>query len=476
MFRILAPFYSPRWITSYFIWPFVILMALIWFPITGVFLMMMAGIPYIIAGLFPHLIAIAFVIDVIFKRLPIALLLIPIIPYVLYCVFFMIDQQNMAAAERDIRQSNSMERIVYDPSIHSLILPNSHITHYKIPVSYTINENHPAGYTSFRLLTQDLCRKIQDKNRSIHTVSVSWRSTESRYKKTKFSNICSLNMPEVPPKQKLSVVVQETEDRHAPLQKKTYQFFIEDNKMGEYTEATYAALPKFPFLLFGCGLNSGAPSWDCAHQVIRNKKKLDVTTHEVDEEKHGDWVIAALLKIEKYKEEDLRNFTNYPETTEFVTAMIQKKENETPADFDNWGLRKDSLYQPEIGLKNGYVSLKGKIYHREKGGPFYDFMKEHQNEIVYLDIKAYPNARKDSFTNYGVCNAQRVNCTGRTDDTYRFKSEDGKRYRAKKDGVFKGFFRVGVQELSQSERGKQDGDTITILTQTFPDNAEEKTK
>ena len=173
--------------------------------------------------------------------------------------------------------------------------------------------------------------------------------------------------------------------------------------------------------------------------------------------------MARLLGIEKYTEEELRNFTDYPETKEILSAIVEKKANETPADFDEWGLRKDGLYQPVISEKDGYPSFSGVVFHGKKGGPFKKFIKQHEGNIVYLDIEAKPNAKKFGFTNYGVCETDE-GCTGRTDNTYIFQDENNKKYIFEKEGQFAGFFKVGPETPVEHSGNIGDNDTRTVLT------------
>ena len=472
MFKYFAPLYSPKWLTSYFIWPFLILLLLIWLPFTGVFLMFMFGLPFIIAGLFPHMIAVAFIIDVLRKGLPKALILISVLPYVLFYGYYFADQASMKAAEEEIREANKSEFLEYNPNIHSLVMEYTEVGSYNIPVSYSPTTRVPEGYYSKRLLTSEYCKDLKETDKDIITSFVSWRQEGSSYKRKSFPNICIAQIPEIPPKQILEIIKKDPQDRKAPLQKTTYEFSLDGDVIGEYSTAYYNALLPVPLLIYGCGLNSGGPSWDCFGGVYRLKTKLDVTVHEIDTDKYGDWVLAPILNIEKYDESDLEYFKNDPDTLELVINLIRRKANESPNDLDKWGLRKDSLYQGERKIVDGYPGFKGKIYSNEKGGPFYDFITAHEGQIVHLDIIAYPNARLDGFTNYGVCHKDRANCSGGTDDIYRFQTEDGKPYRFKERGVFKGFFRVGPQEDVENKRRPDDHDKKTILTVVTALNSE----
>jgi len=204
---------------------FGLLICLQLFPYTGVFLMMF-GAP-IWVGYFPHLIALALFFDLLIKRAPKALILIPVLPYLVYYGFFFIEQIQIKNIENDLRIQNPSEIIAYNPDVHSLAVDSNMTKHYKIPVSYSDNNNFPEGFLSHRLVTQELCRKAKGVKEFTHTFGVSWSSYgKSRYYK-RFSNVCNFRMPEKPTKTLLKVERLEEANKKEKLRKTTYRFFLE---------------------------------------------------------------------------------------------------------------------------------------------------------------------------------------------------------------------------------------------------------
>jgi len=158
------------------------------------------------------------------------------------------------------------------------------------------------------------------------------------------------------------------------------------NRQGEYTDAHYLALPVFPQFVIGCYLISSVPEWKCVSQIGRTKKNLNTFPSNNNKISKNLWVVARLLNIPKYTEEDLKSFHDYHETIKVLGLLIKQKANETLYDLDEWGLRRDSMYQPKIGINKGYHSFEGVVYDKNKGGPFRSFIKKYEGKIVYLGI------------------------------------------------------------------------------------------
>lgn len=314
------------------------------------------------------------------------------------------------------------------------------------------------------MVTRELCIEAKNIGDFIHTFGVSWSSYgRKRYHKG-FSNLCHFRMPEKPDKALLKVYKEEDKSKKGKLNTITYSFFLDDRPLGEYVSGYYAALRPLPKFIIGCSLISSSATWACTSRIMREKRHLN--TYPIANEQKGEnyWIVARLLNIGKYTEEELNNFENYSETTKFLGALVERKNNESSADIDEWGLRKDGPYQPQLGTKKGYPSFQGSVYYRNKGGPFYAFIKKHEEQIVYLDIEAKPNAQRHSFTNYGVCRINQERCTGRTDNSYHFKNKDDSWHRFDEEGKFQGFFLVGLETPFNHKNNKGDHDTITVLT------------
>lgn len=453
------------WLTTWCSLFFVLLVILQWFTPIGL-LFIMLGAP-IWVGFLPHIIASAVVIDVFAKKLPRWLVILPAAPYVIYYVFFILEFGDIKKIENDLKAQNSTEILRYDATIHSLVLSSRISRFYNAPVSYSLNSNYPEGYIARRLVTRDLAHKVKESRESIQVHNVTWYSFGSkRLLSKKMPNVAWINIPEEPTKEILAVTSQEIDSQNEKLKRVEYSFVLNGNNIGTAYSATYAKLPVFPRLTIGCVLNnSGKFAWKCLIDFVYQKRKLRVLPNESDSEKYGTWIVSHMLQIEKFTDDDLMSFENDPESVIILTALHEKKKKETSEDFDEWGIRKDSLYQPTISTRDGYPSLEGTIYAKNKGGSFYSFIRKNTGQIVYLNIQAGNNINGGRYdiSNYGVCK-NRKNCTTKTDDSYHFRYENGDRFGADESGRFIGFFRVGEETKFENKYNKGDNDTGIILT------------
>ena len=404
---------------------FVILLGLQWFPLTGIFLMLIAAPIWV--GFIPHLIAFVAVFDLMNNNVPRCLLIVPAIPYFIYYSFFLLDHRTISKIEADLRDKNPSEIIKYNPNEHSLVVASNMTGRYAIPVSYRYNDNYPEEYLSHRLITLNLCNEVKGVKEFSRTNRVSRSSDKKHNNRIRYPNLCYFSMPERPSKKLLKVVKFREALQKGNFQKSVYQFYLDDEFLGEFINASYMALPNFPRLITGCFLFSSPAKWQCMFEFQREKKVLNTIPIDSQTNSNNDWFVARLLNIKKYSDYELQTFQDFPENTEILFALIEHNKNETSDDFDEWGLRKDSLYQPKLSNYKGYPSYKGVVFSRNKGGPFQDFIEKNREKIVYLDIWAKPNASHNSFMNYGVCKVDEE-CNLRTDTSYFFKNKDGRQH------------------------------------------------
>lgn len=452
---------------------YIVLWALFLIPYTGIFLMFgmaMAG-PYL-WGLIPHLIILGLIIDIQTKKVSQLLWTIPILLYGSYYVFYAFQEIEIKSVERELKSINPDVIIKFDPDKHSLVSNDSgNIGKYnKISVSYEENSNFPEGFLSYRIASQNLCKKAHGLGiENLNTFGFSWMEFRGIHGRNYYfqPDACQIRSSEIPDKNIIKVVRTDDdryskENKNKLIYKTTYDFYLNNEKLKTFTAGSVNHLPLFPFTWGGCGLNSSAASWDCFLNFYRQNNQLDVWPKSVNVDLYNANPVAAMLHIEKYEEKDLSNFFDYPDTEQYINNIFEKKKRETSVDLNRWGIRKDSLYMPKIGKTGGVDSFQGVVYHGDKGGEFYDFIKQHEGSVVYLDIDAKPNARFDSFRNYGVCKA-RENCTSRTDDSYQFFAQNGSRKKFPVEGKFKGVFLVGKESAVIDRENPNDNDTITKL-------------
>ncbi len=418
--------------------------------------MMVAGPLWI--GFLVHIIAVALVVDALAGRLPRAYILAALAPYVMYYSVSMVE----GARVEDLRaeytamnmEAQKAGHIKYDPNAHALVTPLPLAVEYEIPVTYEPRKQEPEGYMAKYLATGEYCNRLKEiGERTI--VGTSYRNKQKNY--------CVFNIPEKPQQHLLEIKIEKEKTEDEKLHVTHYGLWLDGQFIKDYRSMFYLRLRDFPLFVSGCWLNSATPSWECEFGFTRKKVELDVWPGKnpmMEDEKD---LVAMLLGIPKRGENALATFGGYAENNAVFDALFARRANEGPADFDEWGLRKNGPYQPELGLKDGYPSFIGFVDRGPKGGPFKEFIKAHEGQVVYLDITAKPNARRRGFTNYGVCPVQ-VDCKTGDDDRYDFRNEDGSWHNFEERGKFKGFFRVGAAERIQNKHRPEDKDTRTVLT------------
>lgn len=465
------------------LWEFSFVQALIWYgvlwvlfliPFTGLFLMFAMALAGPIWGLLPHLIIVAFIKDIFSNRLPRAFLIAPILIYGAYYVYYVSEEIQVLTVAADLQKANPKSIVEYDPNKHILLTQDQGDLgrYYKIPVIYDKNPHFPEGALSYRVASPKLCGEAR--NLQIEYMSptyFSWMEFKDVSGRDYYfsPNVCQITSAEKIPVNKSVLNVVRTEEGSASKENKgkliyktTYDFYTNDIKSGTFIAARRSQLTLFPLFLAGCGFNSSPAAWICFADFYRKPTPLNTYPDGINVDPRRVNPIAIMLGLQKYEETDLKDFSDFPETVKYMNALLEKKRNEKPEDFNVWGIRKDSLYMPKIGKKDTADSFEGIVASGDKGGEFYSFIKNHEGQIVYLDIDARSNQRLDSFTNYGVCKL-RENCTGRTDDSYQFFNKDGTRHPFLEEGKFKGFFQVGRAELFEGQYNMGDNDTITKL-------------
>lgn len=425
-------------------------------------------------GLLPHFIIFAMIVDLLSKRIHEIFWIVPIFIYGGYYAFYIAEENQIKMIQEELQIANPKFILQYDPNKHILITQDQGGLgqYYKIPVTYEGNSNFPEGALSYRVASPPLCNKARNLQiENMYTFGFSWMEFKEFSGRDYFfrPDACQIRSAEVLPSDKnVLKIVRTDEDSDAKnnkdkkIYKTTYDFYLNDTKEGTFTTARASHLPIFPFFMGGCGLNSARASWDCFADFYRKPKQLNVYPEGITVDVSRANPIAVMLGLKKYEEADLKSFSDYPETIKYVNDLYQKKRNEKPEDFNEWGIHKDSLHMPKIGKSEGVDSFEGIVESGNKGGEFYSFIKKHEGQIVYLNIDARSNQSYNSFQNYGVCKI-RENCSGRTDDSYQFFNKDGSNHVFSEEGKFKGFFQVGAAELFENQYNMGDNDTITKL-------------
>ena len=434
-------------------------------PIVGLFIiffgMALAG-PYV-WGFLPHLITIGLICDVSRKRFSRNVLIVPILAYSAYYAFFAHEFAVIHSVENRLTAENSAQVIDFDPSRHALVAKGGEglVIYNKIPVVYEENGNFPEGYFSHRLVSAQRCKEINGVKREtfdFDNFGVHWSRGKELFN-SKFLEQCQLRTHERPAKDIVRISAQENKIsiNGVELFETSHTVIAQNKTIAVVKDATAMRLPVFPFIIAMCGPVSS--SWKCEVGFYRSNYLLKTNPHDAVE-KYGANPIADLLKLEKYKESDFSDFRDYPENAAFIESWLSAKRNETADDFNEWGVRKDSLYIPRIDSSGEIPSYRGVIYTRKQGGPFYDFIRRNEGKTVYIDATLGPgvNRSQNLFGIYAVCKEERT--CGRIDHWYELVNGD---IPVPISGKITGHWKVSAAEVRPDAEDPR-GDTMNILT------------
>ncbi|MEZ4104220.1 MAG: hypothetical protein R3B60_02955 [Candidatus Paceibacterota bacterium] len=441
--------------TSKVILLFLILIALQWFPYTGIFLMFTASALWV--GYMPHIIVLAIIYDVYKKQIPTYILLIPLFLIVGYYTLYFAENPKIAIVENELKAENPTILLKYDDNLHYIISDYDSeelVKRYKIPAVFKPSKGNV--YTSYRIVTRQLCDELREKNVSsldgfYHATNMYWEDYFNPANNRAWRNLCVVTMPEQIPEHKKSISMDSTdlESNNEKVHKGINTFFLDGEKIGEYISASYTRLPVFPKFAIGCGLNSSAASWDCIFDFRYTRQQLDTYPGNFNRDKFKNTAISLMLNIEKYQESDLENLTDNPETKEILDKLIEIKSNETPDDFDKWGIRKDSIYSPNIYSIGEINAFEGTIGNFNNGLPFNEFIKENMGSVVFIKANMGSTVWENGFYTRICDNKHECENTGYTvhnngDSSYVYNDND--------TGTIEGYWKISKKEIVPYDR------------------------
>jgi len=426
-------------------------------PVLGIiFAAILAGTG--IAFLFPHMVTVGLVADVLGKRLHWPLLLIPLFVYGAYYVAYFNQQEQVADYAAKMRARNPALVMQYDAAVHDLVFDDRQdearqlLKSFKVPVTYSRKFNTPKA---FRSMSSGLCDDMKaagvykaplagDQPRCDFNSTYSRKGPDITAKTAR-----TFEWFEKPARKPIDISIEEpkTSSRNdnpalqLNIREKKYILSFDGKEAGRFVSAYYYRLPLFPAWAYVCF------SWEqtnCGGQFYSTREDIDTSPEKFDRAVYGDNIVAGLLGLTPYADKQMSDFTPFPENEAIGRDLIEKKKNEKPEDFNAWGTRKDDARLPTISDRNGVPSYEGGIYVRELGGPFYAFIKENEGRVVYIDARLDGNGNPSNkgFGLYGVCR-EKENCSS-IDHYYDFTTGGGSAWDRKALTV-KGYWQVGAE-------------------------------
>jgi hypothetical protein len=308
----------------------VALVVLQWIPYTGIFLMIIAG--PLIAGLLVHVVLASMLVEALLGRLPRVLAAVPLVAYAGYALLYAQQTAAIAAKAAELKAANPGQVLAFDPQAHALV-SGSHaqalVSTYRIPVAYEPNRNYaPEDHLSYRLLPRDQCQIPRDTQSRVYVFWVQVGAKSARAP-------CVLRFPDRPAGRIVTVTRNEPKARDAgEIAETAIRVESEGAVLGTFRTARVQRLPVFPWLAIGCGLNSGAPSWDCFAGFWRSQQEIDALPPGAPA---GHLPEALMLGLHKYTPDERAAFRGFPENDAAVARAGQEAERVTDTVFATLG-------------------------------------------------------------------------------------------------------------------------------------------
>lgn len=247
------------------------------FPLTGVFLMLVAAPVWSIATI--NLGFLSFVVEVLSRRISVAWLAVPVVWFGGYAVVAHMSHQRAADLDAEIRAANAGQRmtfvassqaLVFDTSLYGLTSAAGEIVRaYRVPVAYqTSTDKRNPVHRASRIVLDPMCQELRsDRSYQAAGIQVSWFHAPGEIgRRSLVKGMCSLNSPEDPTRP--VVLVKATEKKHkerlVPHTLTRVSIAAEGGGSAQVVAGVAEPLRRLlPMPYMGCGLNSGAPSWDC---------------------------------------------------------------------------------------------------------------------------------------------------------------------------------------------------------------------
>ena len=292
-------------------------------PYTGVILMIFGGVYLTLAAI--QVTIICFILDAVKGTIPQVLLALPLGLIIFHAYNVIEEQVAISALEAKLQAENKVDVLLYDPAKHDLISKRAvqTVREFQVPTAYeTWQRNRKETYFKASVLTSKVqCETVREDSQnkiSKHTRSI--KTPKGR------EDICILTAPLEPTKQRVTV-----KDTRAPEEYKGVKFgvtrtalLLDGKEQGGYLTAVRRKLVFWPLPWFGCGLNSGAPSWDCGGGFKRTIYRLEHLPEKAKERGLKDPLplMLGLKKRNGLTEQDKQAAAPLLETAQGLAALV----------------------------------------------------------------------------------------------------------------------------------------------------------
>jgi hypothetical protein len=255
-----------------------VVMLLQMIPIVGILLMFMLAMFWSVLLINAGMIGIG--VEALIGRVSRRWLMVPLAFYGGYYVWALSDRATFSVLSASYVASNAKVAVPFDANAQSLVFTGGgdgggwFTQNYDLPVAYTSNDNYPEGYRSTRMMPNAVCSKVRE-NKALSAAQVhsfGFHDGDAIQDRKMEARFCDLGMPERPslPIVTVSTVEEKISEGLLPVTRVARTVTTPDGRRFTLLGGIAAPLKWFPMPAMGCGLNSGAASWNCDAGFLRD--------------------------------------------------------------------------------------------------------------------------------------------------------------------------------------------------------------
>ncbi|MDB5569595.1 MAG: hypothetical protein JWN93_778 [Hyphomicrobiales bacterium] len=240
-------------------------------PIVGIFLMFALAMFWSVALVNAGMLGVAFEAAV--GRVSRWWLALPVVFYGGYLAVAAQDHATLRRLSAAYEAANARVATGFDPAREALVFEKDGsgpwlTQNYALPVAYSVNDRFPEGFLSHRMMDSAICTQVREAPAlgAAFVHAFGFHDGDGVRNNRIEKRFCALSMPERPELALVRVSRQETKTRAAtlPITRVATTVSTPDGRRFELLGGVAAPLSWIPMPVMGCGLNSGAPSWDCS--------------------------------------------------------------------------------------------------------------------------------------------------------------------------------------------------------------------
>ena len=330
------------------------------FPLTGVFLMMLAA-PFwsvlLINGAF-----IGTATEVALKAVPRWWLLLPIAWFGGYAIVAGRDHFAVAALRAELAASNGKARFRFNPERNSLVFVGENsdaawlVKNYDLPVAYELTTPDISRMRSHRIIARSLCSQIRANAafQGSHIWTSGFFDDGPIGKRRMDRRFCKLTQFEQPSLAQARLEIHEFESKRGTLPVVFTNIDVRspDGEQAQLRGGSASPLYWLPMPVIGCALNSGAAKWQCFAGFDRQRRVPLV-------ERGSGYNSTAVMIANAFGLRRVRPEDRKAAPTEQVLPVIRKaEENAVAADLKEL----DSMVRDPVGNNHWghFRALKGR--------------------------------------------------------------------------------------------------------------------